>query len=613
MRCSLLVPILLLASQAAAQTASQSDWSGGPGVWGPVTSFGSDFYSDSGIECHPTTGGVTIDFVDQLIGYIVVEAYDGATDVHAADIDLDGDMDLVSAAYGADDLSWWENRNGLGDQWKVHAIDTYFYHAASVWPVDINSDGLTDVVASSSSNDGDGVAWWKNPGDTGNTWVMQSIDASFGGFEVYASDVDGDGSMDVMGANILQGLSWWDNSDGSGLTWTEHVVNNNAGPCCVYSDDVDGDGYLDIISNESGIEVDWWENLDGTGITWSKHLVDGNFSDPKSVFAADIDGDGDMDLAGASHAAGSTQDISWWENVDGAGLTWLQHVVNSEFWGAESVWIVDIDEDSDGDVLGASYYDGMIIWWENLDGYGESWDEHVARKLFSGAYSVCAADIDTDGILDVVGASREDDMLAWWDVLTYPPTGWLISSVLDVSCWPDWGALDWTADIPSGTSIAFQARSSSSPDSTSMGPWSGMLFAPCSLHGILPDGQRYFQYKAILQKLVQEVTPTLQSVTVTWEPMVGLDEQDTSVFVELLPISPNPMTGILAISFSLPEPSTVEISVYDLSGRLVCGAGPEEYEPGISSVQLGELGSGIYFARMRAAGFEAIRRFVAVE
>lgn len=604
--------LLLLASSASAESATQTDWSGGPGVWGPVTGFGDDFYSDSGIECHPTGGGIRIDLVDQLIGHLVVEDYVLVSSVRAADIDLDGDMDLVSAGYGEDELSWWENMDGAGDEWEKHIIDPDYHHSESIWPVDVDSDGLVDVVACAPMDEEYGVAWWRNR--AGLPWVRHVIafGGEFGGYEVHASDVDGDGSMDVISASLGEGIWWWDNADGSGLTWTAHVVYDG-GPFCVHSADVDGDGDLDIIGYESGMKVSWWENLDGAGITWSLHRVDDDFPSARSVFAGDIDSDGDIDLAGASFATGSLQDISWWENLDGAGLTWLQHVVDSAQWGARAIWIADLDEDGDGDLVGASYYEGDVAWWENLDGSGESWEKHLAYGGFAGASSVCVADIDTDGILDVAATGREENRIVWWDVLTYPPEGWLASSVLDVSCWPDWGTLDWTAHVPPGTSVAFQVRSSSSPDSASFGPWSDTLYTPCSLQGILPDGQRYFQYKAILQRVVHEATPRLQSVTVTWEPMVGLEDHEASIFTGLLPVTPNPVTGLLTVSFVVPEPASVEISLYDLSGRLVHTDGPREYLPGTSSVELDDPGPGIYFVRMRTAGFEEVQRFAVVE
>ncbi len=610
-RSALLFVPFLLFTNVFADSATQTDWSGGPGVWGPVTSFGDDFYSDSGIECHPTGGGFRIDLVDQLIGHLVVEDYVLVTMVRAADIDLDGDIDLVSAGYGEDELSWWENMDGAGDEWEKHIIAPYYYNPEAIWPVDVDSDGLVDVVASSPPDDECGVAWWRNR--AGLPWVSHLIEAAFGGYDLHASDVDGDGSMDVMSANLTVGIRWWDNADGSGLTWAEHLVNNDGGPRCVYSEDVDGDGDLDIIGNESGMEVDWWENLDGAGITWAPHLVDDDFPSARSVFAGDIDGDGDTDIAGASFATGSLQDISWWENIDGAGQTWLQHVVDSAQWGARAIWIADLDEDGDGDLVGASYYEGDVAWWENLDGSGDSWVKHLAYGGFAGASSVCVADIDSDGILDFAATGREENRLVWWDVLTYPPEGWLTSSVLDVSCWPDWGMLDWNADVPPGTSVAFQVRSSSSPDSASFGPWSDTLSSPCSLQGILPDGQRYFQYKAILWRTVHEATPRLQSVTVTWEPMVGAEDHDASIFMGLLPISPNPVTGLLTVSFVVPEPASVEISLYDISGRLVHTDGPRECLPGISSIQLDDPSPGIYFVRMRAAGFEEVQRFAVVE
>jgi hypothetical protein len=60
----------------------------------------------------------------------------------------------------------------------------------------------------------------------------------------------------------------------------------------------------------------------------------------------------------------------------------------------------------------------------------------------------------------------------------------------------------------------------------------------------------------------------------------------------------------------LPAASFVEVSVFDVSGRLVRSQGPTEYQPGWHSAQLEALSPGVYFIRMRAGEFEATQRFV---
>ena len=85
------------------------------------------------------------------------------------------------------------------------------------------------------------------------------------------------------------------------------------------------------------------------------------------VFAADIDGDGDMDLASASY---NDNKIAWYENTDGKGTFGSQQIVTTNAGGARSVFAADIDGDGDMDLASASYNDNKIAWYENTQGIG---------------------------------------------------------------------------------------------------------------------------------------------------------------------------------------------------------------------------------------------------
>ncbi len=262
-------------------------------------------------------------------------------------------------------------------------------------------------------------------------WTKLTIDSNFAdAWAVYATDVDCDGDTDVLGAaHEGDEIKWWENTDGSGSAWIEHTVDDDfTGASSVYAADVDGDGDIDVLGSATGWQEGfrWWENADGVGTSWTEHNIIGNFNHAYSVYAADMDGDGDIDALGAW----SSRDyITWWENDNGVGTMWTEHIVDGDFDGAYSALATDIDGDGDIDVVAAAWVSDTIAWWENVDGVGTMWTEHIVDGNFISVLSVYATDMDGDGDIDVLGGAGSPHNLAWWENANGGGTQWIEHTV----------------------------------------------------------------------------------------------------------------------------------------------------------------------------------------
>jgi hypothetical protein len=92
--------------------------------------------------------------------------------------------------------------------------------------------------------------------------------------------------------------------------------------------------------------------------------------------------------------------------------------------GANTVLAADIDGDGDMDVLSASYADDTIAWYENIGVAGApAFTKRIISTAADSANCVFAADVDGDGDLDVLSSSTNDDTIAWYENDGTPAVG----------------------------------------------------------------------------------------------------------------------------------------------------------------------------------------------
>lgn len=342
----------------------------------------------------------------------IFTAADGVRQVFAADVDGDGDVDVLDASFDDGTIRWFENVDGSGSMWSDHTIATGVSGAFSVFAADIDGDG--DLDAASGAYSGSEVAWHENTAGDGSAWSAHEVLTGSETSEVFAADIDGDGDLDlVSGAYFDNTVYWHENTAGDGSAWSRHTISTAAGYVySVFAADIDGDGDLDVLAAASDTDsVAWFENTAGNGSAWSPRILATSPNGPETLLAADIDGDGDFDLALTSFYDDT---VRWYRNetIHRSARFPASSVITGAADGASTVVAADIDGDGDDDAVMASAGDNTVAWYQN---HGTGWSMHTIADDVGGASAVFAADVDDDGDLDVLATGATDNTVAWYE------------------------------------------------------------------------------------------------------------------------------------------------------------------------------------------------------
>ena len=600
--------LLLVPFSLSADELTQTDWSGGPGLPGPVNEWGDRFSASIDISWRAIPGQIALSSVPLTtpLEDRLDDSFDGGISVYASDIDGDGDTDIIGSAYYTNDVKLWMNQGGDPVSWSEYTIDGDFTHPAEVYAADVDGDGRTDILG--SAYDAALISWWRNDGGDPSAWVENSIKEGYhGAHDVWAGDLDDDGDTDVVGVAAEDDeIAWWRNEGGDPIQWSEQVIDDQVDyPCRVEAVDIDHDGRLDVLAAIwTDREVAWWRNGGGDPIVWDKQIIRSNYTGAHGIHSADLDDDGDIDVIGAAMNLG---DVTIWWNEGGDPISWSEQVVAGNFNGAGYVYSHDIDGDGDLDIVGSSWGSGGIAWWQNGGG-GNTWTKHTIIQGVGQTSSVYADDIDGDGDIDILGTGWDADFISWWQVTEFLGEGELVSSIVDRGSEEQLERIEWSAIGPAGTECGFQLRCSDDPDA--MGEWSPEIVTPIDLNGY--QG-RYVQYKALMRTADPRFSPILIDMAMMTNSVGGETEPLPFPSQPTHGCVPNPACGTVTVNFTLPEDCRVNLGLFDLHGRRISTITEAYYSAGSHSIQSSPLPSGTYICRMVAGAHVSTRRLVRLE
>ncbi|MFN0156887.1 MAG: FG-GAP-like repeat-containing protein [Bacteroidota bacterium] len=373
-----------------------------------------------------------------------------------ADLDGDGDLDILGKPYNWNTprIDAWLN-NGTSsstglplDLWQRRVVDTNKpWRAVFITAADMDGDTRKDIIT--------GGWWYKNPGTATGNWLRNVLGAPLNNMAaVY--DFNGDGKMDVLGTqgqgatsnaqfvwarnngsgvfsilnniqngdgDFLQGvevarfqggnlevaLSW--HAAGRGIqmlavpadpstgTWTWRQASTTSQDEQISQGDIDRDGDIDL-----ALGTKWLRN---NGASWSGFTMHGTGGDPDRNRLADINGDGRLDVVVGFEAVSVPGKFAWYEQPVSPTGTWTERVISALVVGPMSMDVADMDTDGDFDVVVGEHNlvnsaSARLIIFENANGIGTSWVQHVVHTGDEHHDGARVFDMDNDGDLDII-------------------------------------------------------------------------------------------------------------------------------------------------------------------------------------------------------------------
>ena len=308
----------------------------------------------------------------------------------------------------------------------------------SVTVADVNGDGKPDLIVANYSDGTVSVLLNTTPpgANTPSFAAQQTFGVGTTPSSVSVADVNGDGKPDLIVANSGDNtVSVLLNATAPGAATpsfaTQQTFATGGYPTSIIAADVNGDGKPDlIVANEGSSTVSVLLNATAPGAAMASFATQQTFaagSDPFTVIAADVNGDGKPDLIVANANSNSTT-TSVMPNITASGVNTPNFATLQPFTtgtAPNSVIAADVNGDGKPDLIVANYIDDTVSVLRNTTAPGATMASFSAQQTFAtgfGPSSVIAADVNGDGKPDLIVANNNSSNTVSVLLTTTAPT-----------------------------------------------------------------------------------------------------------------------------------------------------------------------------------------------
>jgi hypothetical protein len=280
-------------------------------------------------------------------------------------------------------------------KWEKILIADERYESAGVF--DVNGNGVLDIVS--------GAHWYEGP-DFKKKHPVGAVKAEgeyFDDFSTIPIDINGDGQLDfITGGWWGNTIRWRENPGDPDKEWSEHIIAECGNVETTRAWDIDGDGIVEIVPNTPNSPLVVYKlktDADGKGTgEFEAHTICAQ-NQGHGLGYGDITGNGrgDFVLAGG-----------WLESPENPyDGEWKWHPDFDLGSASVPVLVADVNGDGLNDlIVGQSHAYGLDWWEQRMEGGKRLWIKHPIDPYCSQYHDMFWVDIDGDGECELVTGKR---------------------------------------------------------------------------------------------------------------------------------------------------------------------------------------------------------------